>query len=47
MILSSASPQELEKNLRTFYADWDPEKVADVVDEALIAFAANGAAAVK
>ena len=47
MILSSTSPQDLEKKLRTFYADWDPEKVADVVDEALVAFAANGAAGVK
>ena len=47
MILLSASPQDLERKLREFYADWDPEKVADVVDEALIAFAANGAAGVK
>jgi phage gp29-like protein len=47
MILASASPADLEKKLREFYADWDPDQVAEVVDQALVAFAANGAASVK
>jgi hypothetical protein len=47
MILLSASPGDLERNIKDFYSDWDPSRVADVVDEALVAFAANGAASVK
>ena len=47
MILLSSSPQDLERKIKDFYADWDPTRIADVVDEALVAFAANGAAGVK
>ena len=47
MILLSSSPQDLERRVKNFYADWEPDRVADVVDEALVAFAANGAAGVK
>lgn len=44
LILLSHSPEDLEKRLRTFYADWSPDRVADVIDQALTAYAANGAA---
>ena len=44
IILESSSAEECEHNLRTFYADWSPDKIAPVLNEALMAFAANGAA---
>jgi len=43
IILLSQSPEDLEKNLRVFYSDWQPDRVAEVIDQALIAYAANGA----
>jgi phage gp29-like protein len=45
LILSSQSPEELEAHVRSFYADWSAKKVASVLEEALTAYAANGAVA--
>lgn len=45
IILNSATPEECEQQIRAFYADWSPARVAPLIEEALIAYAANGAAA--
>lgn len=44
IILESRSAAELEDRLRAFYADWRPSKINALVEEALIAYAANGSA---
>jgi len=42
IILESDSSQECERRIREFYADWSPARVAPLIEEALIAHAANG-----
>jgi len=42
LILESHSPADLEQKIRSFYADWSPDRVAPLIEEALVAFAANG-----
>ena len=44
LIALSRSPQELEANLRTFYPDFSPGKTAELIEQALIAYTASGAA---
>lgn len=44
IILNSSSPQQVEEEIKAFYADWSPERVAPLVQEALTAYGANGAA---
>jgi hypothetical protein len=44
LVLESSSAVDLEQRIRAFYADWSPERVAPLIEEALSAFAANGAA---
>ena len=44
IVLASASPEECERQLRKFYADWSPDRVAAVTEEALQLCAAAGAA---
>ena len=43
IILESRSANECEARLREFYADWRPDKLAGLIEEALVAYAANGA----
>jgi phage gp29-like protein len=45
IILSSRSPEECDQRIRSFYPDWSPERVSDLVGQALEAYAANGAVA--
>lgn len=45
LILESTSPDDLEQRLRSFYADWTPSRLQPILEDALCAFAANGAAA--
>jgi phage gp29-like protein len=45
IILESTSAAECEHHLRHFYADWSPGKVNGLIENALTAFAANGASA--
>ncbi|WP_397379744.1 DUF935 family protein [Prosthecobacter sp.] len=47
LILTSSSPADLEARLRHWYADHNPEAAAELIAEALTAYAANGAAAVR
>lgn len=42
MILQSESPDDLEDQIKTFLSDWDPSRSSAVVEDALVAFAANG-----
>jgi len=42
IILLSSSPDDLKKRLSEFYSDWAPDQVAEVIDQALLAFSANG-----
>lgn len=44
IVLSSTSAEDLKEKLETFYADWSPAQTAVVLEKALVAFAANGAA---
>lgn len=44
IILESRSAAECEQRIREFYADWRPDKLAGLIEESLVAFAANGAA---
>lgn len=43
IILNSTTPEECEAQIRAFYADWSPAKIAPIIEEALVAHAANGA----
>jgi phage gp29-like protein len=43
IILDSTSSEDCEQRIREFYADWSPERLAPLVEEALVAYAANGA----
>lgn len=43
IILESASPDDLERRLKLFYADFSPERLAAILEDALAVFAANGA----
>jgi phage gp29-like protein len=45
IVLASTSPEDAERRLAAFYADWNAERVAAVVEEALQVAAAAGAAA--
>ncbi len=45
MIALSRSQQELEASLKAWYPDWPAEKTAKIVESALVAYAASGAAA--
>lgn len=47
LILESTSPADLEARLTAFYADHNPEAAADLIAEALTAYAANGAVATR
>jgi hypothetical protein len=42
IIGESSSASECEARIREFYADWKPDRVTGMIEEALIAFAANG-----
>ena len=44
IILESRSAAECEARVREFYADWKPDRLAGLTEEALVAYAANGAA---
>jgi hypothetical protein len=44
IIVESHSAEECEVRLKEFYADWKPERLAGLIEEALQAYAANGAA---
>ena len=43
IVADSRSAQECETRLREFYADWRPDRLSGLVEEALVAYAANGA----
>lgn len=43
IIRDSQSPSEVEEKVKQFYADWSLARVAPLIEEALIAYAANGA----
>ena len=43
IIAESRSAQECESRLREFYADWRPDKLSGLIEEALTVYAANGA----
>ena len=45
IILESGSAAECENRIREFYADWKTERISGMVEEALVAYAANGSAA--
>lgn len=47
IILNSTSPEDCQKKLAAFYADWSPAKVNQITEEALQLCAAAGAAAAK
>lgn len=42
MVLDSDSPEDLQKRILQGYSDWPAGKVAEIMEQALIAFAANG-----
>ena len=42
MILDSTSPEDLQKRILQGYADWPAGKVANLIEQALVAFSANG-----
>lgn len=42
MILSARSPDELRAMLATAYADWPAAKLSPIIENALVAYAANG-----
>ncbi|MEI6197500.1 MAG: DUF935 family protein, partial [Verrucomicrobiota bacterium] len=44
IILSSTSRADAEYKLRTFFADWNPDRIANIVEEAMQVCAARGAA---
>lgn len=44
MILDSSSPDDLHKRILQGYSDWPAGKVAQIIEQALIAFTANGVA---
>ncbi len=43
IILSSTSRADAEHQLRTFFADWDPDRIANILEEAMQVCAARGA----
>lgn len=45
ILRDSTSPEDFERRIRTFYADWRPGRIATLVEEGLTAYAASGAAA--
>ena len=45
IVLDSTSAEDLEAKLATFYADWPAARLAALTQDALTAYAANGAAA--
>ncbi|MCX6908215.1 MAG: DUF935 family protein [Verrucomicrobia bacterium] len=45
LILESKSPKELERSIRLFFADLPPARQSSLIEEALVAYGANGAAA--
>jgi len=44
MILDSTSPEDLQRRILVSYTDWPAGRVAEVIEQALVAFAANGVA---
>ena len=42
LVLNSTSAEDLEEKVVAYYADYRPEKVAELIEMALIAFAGNG-----
>jgi len=47
IILSSTSRADAEHKLRTFFADWNPDRIANIVEEAMQVCAARGAVKAK
>ena len=47
LIALSRSAEELEANIRAFYSDFDGRRTSQLIEEALIAFAANGATVMR
>lgn len=47
IILQSSSRAEAERQLRTFFADWNPDRIAAILEEAMQVCAAKGAANAK
>lgn len=47
LILTSSSAADLEAKLQSFYADHNPASAAELIADALTAYAANGAAATR
>lgn len=43
LVAEAGSAEALESALRTLYADWPEQRLANVIEPALLAFAANGA----
>lgn len=43
MILDSTSPEDLQSRILSSYPDWPAGRVAGIIEQALVAFAANGA----
>lgn len=44
MVLDSTSPEDLQSRILKSYSDWPAGRVAEVIEQALVAFAANGVA---
>lgn len=44
MVLDSKSPEDLQRRILTSYTDWPAGRVAEIIESALIAYAANGCA---
>ena len=44
IVIESRSANECSARVAAYYADWNPERLAPLIEEALMAFAANGAA---
>jgi hypothetical protein len=44
LILESTSPEDLQRKILASYQDWPAGRVAEIIEQALVAFAANGVA---
>jgi len=42
LIAESTSAADLEHKLHLFYADFDPSRIQPLIEEAMVAYAANG-----
>lgn len=43
IIIESNSANECSARIASYYSDWNPERLASLIEEALVAYAANGA----